>query len=147
MGPTVKAKPKTRAKARLAPPPRYVISKAAFARLEKICLALPEATGERMADHHAFKVKGKTFVWQLNDHHGDGRVAIVCKVAPGVATTLVTAVRGDGARYFIPPYLGPKGWVGMRLEGAVPWNDVAMLVNDSYRLIAPKRLVASLDER
>ena len=118
------------------------INKATFKRLEKICRALPETTLESTAGHHAFKVKGKTFVWQLNDHHGDGRVAIVCKVAPGVAPTLVD---GDGDRYFDPPYLGPKGWVGMRLEGTVPWSDVAMLVEDSYRLIAPKRLVASLD--
>jgi hypothetical protein len=107
-------------------------------RLTKICLALPEAIRECTGQHARFAVAKKTFAYFLNDHHGDGIVSIVCKVMPGDNTALATA---NPARFYIPSYIGPKGWVALRLDvGSVDWAEVTELVTDSYRRIAPKKL-------
>ena len=120
-------------------------------RLQTICLALPEATehtdGTPVLDHHArlaavFRVHRRSFAWFLDNHHGDGVVALVAKTAPGRASHLIKA---DGDRYYLPPYLRRSGWVGLRLDvGEVDWREVADLVEDSYRLVAPRRLLARL---
>ncbi len=112
----------------------------ALERVRAICLALPEAT-ERPGSMPGFLVRGKTFVWFADNHHGDGRVALHCKAAPGDQDILVTA---DPTRFFIPPYLGHHGWIGVRLDRDPDWAEVADLVAGSYRLIAPKRLAARL---
>lgn len=108
-----------------------------------ICLAYPEATEELFGGHGqpTFRVRGRIFAMFVDNHHGDGRLAIWCKAAPGGQDVLVAA---NPERYFVPPYVGPRGWVGMRLEGTVDWDEVRALVDESYRLIAPKRLVARL---
>jgi predicted DNA-binding protein (MmcQ/YjbR family) len=109
-------------------------------RLSGICLALPEATREYTGQHAIFRVRKKTFAYFLNDHHGDGIVAVNCKVAPGDNTALTAA---QPARFYIPAYVGPKGWVGLRLDiGEVDWEEVTELVSDSYRRVAPKTLAA-----
>ncbi len=110
-------------------------------RLRTLCLALPEAT-ETAEGRPAFRVRQKTFAMYMENHHGDGRVALWCKAAPGVQESLV---QSDPERYFVPPYVGPQGWIGIRLEGAVDWDTVAGLVVEGYRLQAPKRLVSLLD--
>jgi predicted DNA-binding protein (MmcQ/YjbR family) len=111
-------------------------------RLRAICLALPEA-GERPSGRHAaFLVRGRTFAYFLNDHHGDGRLALHCKIPPEGRDLLLGS---DPARFFVPPYLGHRGWVGVYLDVPTDWEEVADLVADSYRLIAPKRLAALLD--
>lgn len=113
------------------------------ARLIAICGQLPEAT-VRGGQHVAFLVRGKTFAYHLNDHHGDGRVALTCKVAPGENDLLA---RLDPMRFYIPPYVGPKGWIALRLDSEeVDWGEVADLVTTSYRLIAPRRLAARVDQ-
>ena len=110
-------------------------------RLRAICLALPEAS-ERPGHHVAFQVQEKTFVWFTDNHHNDGRIAVTFKVAPGAQDVLVGS---DGERFFVPPYVGARGWVGLRLDlRPVDWEEVADLLTDSYRLIAPKRLAAAL---
>ena len=109
-------------------------------RLTKICLALPEASREVRGDHANFKVRKKPFVYFLNNHHGDGIVAVSFKVPSGENVKL-TAL--DAERFYLPAYIGPRGWVGLRLDvGKIDWNEVAEFVGDSYRLIAPKRLTA-----
>ena len=109
-------------------------------RLTKICLALPEATRECLGSHAGFRVRKKTFAYFLNDHHGDGIVSVACKALPGENTALVAA---QPDRFYLPAYIGPKGWVALRLDiGKVDWQEVAELVAASYRQIAPKRLVA-----
>ncbi len=109
-------------------------------RLTTICRALPEATRRYTGQHAAFQVRDRTFAYYLNDHHGDGIVALSCKVESGLNGALVSA---DAARFYVPAYLGPKDWVALRLDGRdIDWDEVADLVADSYRLIAPKRLVA-----
>jgi hypothetical protein len=109
-----------------------------LARLTAIALALPEATRKNTGEHAAFQIRSKTFAYFLSDHHGDGIVSVCCKTALGENVEMIGA---DPARFYLPAYIGPKGWVGLRLDaGEIDWDEVAGLVVDSYRLIAPKRL-------
>jgi hypothetical protein len=112
------------------------------ARLVAICRALPGVTA-RGDQHVTFQVRGRTFAYYLEDHHGDGRVALCCKAAPGEQQALVAA---DPVRFYRPAYLGARGWVAVRLDlGGVDWDEVAELALDAYRLTAPKRLLALVD--
>jgi predicted DNA-binding protein (MmcQ/YjbR family) len=114
-------------------------------RLTKICLALPEASRVLSGDHAGFTVRKKTFGYFLNNHHGDGIVAVTFKAAPGDNAKLVAL---DPTRFYLPAYVGPRGWVGLRLDvGSVDWDEVADFVGDSYRLVAPKRLIAIINQR
>jgi predicted DNA-binding protein (MmcQ/YjbR family) len=123
-------------------------ARARWRRLRTICLALPGATehadGTPVLDHHArlavvFRVRHRSFAWFLDNHHGDGLVAVACKAVPGRASQLIEA---EAVRYYLPPYLRRSGWVGLRLDvGRVDWNEVAELVEDSYRLVAPSRVL------
>jgi hypothetical protein len=109
-------------------------------RLTKICLALPEATRERLGQHAAFRIRKKTFAYFLNDHHGDGMVAVTCKVLPGDNEVLAAS---DPVRFYIPAYVGSRGWVALRLDlGEIDWEEVSELVSGSYRMIAPQGLAA-----
>lgn len=111
-------------------------------RLSKICESLPEVVREVHGSHAQFTVRKKTFAYFLDDHHGDGIVAVTCKVALGDNTALVAA---QPERFYLPAYIGPKGWVALRLDrGEIDWNEVSELVFDSYRRVAPKRLAASV---
>ncbi|MDJ0785337.1 MAG: MmcQ/YjbR family DNA-binding protein [Myxococcota bacterium] len=112
-------------------------------RVREIIAAWPE-TDERIS-HGAPTFWGgkKTFATFHANHHGDGRIAVWCKAGPGMQEGLIDA---DPERFFRPPYLGPSGWVGIRLEGAVDWGVVAGLLEEGYRLVAPKRALAQLDE-
>lgn len=80
----------------------------------------------------------------LDNHHGDGRVAIWCAAAPGAQADQVET---DAERFFVPPYVGHRGWLGVRLDVDVDWDEIAAIVEDAYRLTAPKSLLAQLDER
>jgi hypothetical protein len=114
--------------------------KDALERVREICMAFPE-TEERLS-HGAptfFAGGKKTFVMFLDDHHGDGRLAIWCSAPPGVQATLVDEEPG---RFFVPPYVGTRGWVGVRLDVDVDWNEVAGIVEDGFREVAAKRLIA-----
>jgi predicted DNA-binding protein (MmcQ/YjbR family) len=109
-----------------------------LARLMKICLALPEARQEPASRHATFLVRKAVFAYYLNDHHGDGIVSVCCKVLPGDNEALIAA---QPAKFYMPAYIGPRGWVGLRLDvSGLDWNEVAELVVGSYQLIAPKRL-------
>jgi hypothetical protein len=115
-------------------PPRQHVS--------DIVAELPEATctGDR---HLSLAVRKKAFGYFLDDHHGDGIVGVALKAAAGEQDALV---RSDPRRYYVPAYLGSKGWVGVRLDvGEVDWTEVRELITDAYRLQAPRRLVAQLD--
>ncbi|HUE00271.1 MAG TPA: MmcQ/YjbR family DNA-binding protein [Bryobacteraceae bacterium] len=109
-------------------------------RLTKICLALPEATRCCQGRHAGFMVGKKTFCWFLDDHHGDGIVAVSCKVLPGDNHALSAA---QPARFYLPAYMAHNGWVALRLDVGDPdWEEVSELVACSYQLMAPKRLAA-----
>jgi len=109
-------------------------------RLTKICLAFPQATRKIHSSHAAFLVGKRTFAYFLNDHHGDGIVAVTCKALP-VDNAALVAAQPD--RFYLPAYIGPRGWVALRLDvGKVDWDEVRELVLGGYRLVAPKRLAA-----
>ena len=108
-------------------------------RLVGICTGLPEVTVDGH-EHLRFVVRGRTFGYYLDDHHGDGRVAVCCKAPPGDQGLLIAT---DPERFYRPAYLGRYGWISLRLDlTSVDWNEVAELVVDSYRLVAPKPLAA-----
>jgi predicted DNA-binding protein (MmcQ/YjbR family) len=112
-------------------------------RLTNICLALPEATRWYNGQHADFVVRKKTFAYFLNDHHGDGIVAINCKMLPGDNKELAAA---QPSRFYLPDYLASRGWAGLRLDvGKIDWEEVAELVRGSYQLIAPKGLSALVE--
>jgi phosphoribosylglycinamide formyltransferase-1 len=113
-----------------------------LSRLKQICLGLPEATCEPMGDHAAFSVRDKRFAYYLDNHHGDGIISVCFKTVPGENEVLLAS---DAARFYRPAYIGPRGWVGLRLDvGRIDWLEVADFVTDSYRLTAPKRLAAQI---
>lgn len=116
--------------------------KGALSRLREICLALPEATEKLAWESPTFRVHDKIFAMYQDNHHNDGELAMWCKLPAGAQEVLIGA---NPARFFKPPYVGQKGWVGVRLnEGVVDWNEAESLLEESYRLIAPKRLAAQL---
>lgn len=108
-------------------------------RLRAICLGLPETTEKEAWGDPTFRVRDKIFAMEKR---GDGRVSVWCKAPPGSQEVLIEA---DPERFFAPPYVGPKGWVGMRLDRDPDWAEVAVLVRRSYGLVAPKRLAALVD--
>lgn len=113
-------------------------------RLRKSCLAFPEASEVNFGGHEnspTFRVRDKIFAMYQDDHHGDGKVAVWCKAPPGAQEVMVGA---DPDRFFKPPYVGSKGWIGVRLDRPVDWEQLADLVEESYRMTAPKRLLKEL---
>jgi hypothetical protein len=106
-----------------------------------VCLWLPEA--EEFLSHGApnFRVRGKTFATYAINHHGDGRVALWLNAADGAQEL---EVRADPENFFIPPYVGPRGWLGVRLDRSIPWKRVAELVREAYGNVAPPALQARL---
>jgi hypothetical protein len=116
----------------------------ALERVRAACLALPEVTERPSHGAPTFFVRGKkTFVMFHDDHHGDGRLAIWCAAPPGVQGEVVAE---DPDRFFVPPYVGHRGWLGLRLDVAPDWDEVAGVVTEAYRQVAPKTLAAQLDD-
>jgi hypothetical protein len=112
-------------------------------RLRGICLALPETT-ERLSHGEPtwFVRDKKVFVTYANRHH-DERVGFWCAAPAGEQAALVAAAP---ARYFRPPYVGARGWLGVRLDvDPLDWAEIAEIVREAYRQVAPKRLLAVLD--
>jgi hypothetical protein len=108
-------------------------------RLRELCLGLPETSERPSHGAPTFFVRGKkAFVMVLTDHHGDGRFAIWCAAPAGLQAMLVGA---DPERFFVPPYVGHRGWLGVRLDRGLDWGELAGIVEDAYATIAPARLV------
>ena len=106
-----------------------------------VCLWLPEA--EEYLSHGSpnFRVRGKTFATYVINHHGDGRVALWINAAPGAQELYVGA---DPRRFFVPPYVGPRGWLGIRLDKGLAWKRIAALVREAYEKVAPAELRTGL---
>jgi len=112
-------------------------------KLSEFCLKLPETERTLCGDHADFRVRGKVFAYFLNSHHGDGIVAVCCKTALGEN---VDRAARDSRRFYLPAYIGARGWVGMRLDlGNIDWYEVQNLISLSYELVAPKRLLKTLE--
>ncbi|GCE31544.1 phosphoribosylglycinamide formyltransferase [Dictyobacter alpinus] len=107
-------------------------------RLRAFCMALPEATEGGGVGNPTFRVRDKIFAMQ---HPVDGRMTVWCKAPAGAQQALVNS---DPTQFFVPPYVGGKGWIGLWFDIDIDWEMVNDLVKDSYRLIAPKRLAAQL---
>jgi hypothetical protein len=115
----------------------------ALAQVRRRCLALPEATERLSHGSPTFFVQGKkTFVMFLDDHHGDGRLAVWCAAPPGVQANLVEE---EPDRFFVPPYVGHRGWLGLRLDRDHDWQELGEVIVDAYRQVAPRNLLAQLD--
>ena len=110
-------------------------------RIRGLCLALPE-TSERLSHGSpTFFVRGKrAFLMVLMNHHGDGRFAFWCAAPEGVQQLLTEA---DPVKFFVPPYVGHRGWLGVRLDRGRDWNELAGLAEDAYAEVAPATLVAT----
>jgi phosphoribosylglycinamide formyltransferase-1 len=118
---------------------------ARLTRVTKIALALPETARCVHGSHAGFLVRKKTFADFLDNPHGDGIVAVTCKVMPGDNAALAAA---QPARFYLPSYVGPRGWVALRLDvGEIDWDEVRELLVCSYQLLAPKRLAESVAEK
>jgi len=112
-------------------------------RLRKLCLALQEAHEVEAWGAPTFRVKNKLFAMfsEAENHHGGGRNGVWLKAAPGNQQIMV---RHAPKKFFVPPYVGPSGWIGVYLEADSDWEEVRELVRDSYQLVAPKKLVKLL---
>ena len=109
-------------------------------RVVRILARLPEATAVARGTHLSLEVRKKRFGYFLDDHHGDGRIAINCKASPDVHDALQQCAANQ---LHIPKYLGSRGWIGMWLDGAgIDWSVVELTLREAYLLVAPKALAA-----
>ena len=115
-----------------------------IAALRRLCLALPEVTERLSHGEPTWFVRDKTSFVTTADHHHDDRLAFWCAAADGVQEDLVASAPD---RFFRPPYVGHRGWLGVRLDVPVDWDEIAALVDGAYRCVAPSRLIAELDGR
>ncbi len=113
-------------------------------RVRRIALALPEAHEVEAWGEPTFRVRNKLFAMfaSAGNHHGGGRNSVWCKAKKENQEWMV---RSAPDRYFVPPYVGPSGWVGVYLDGKTDWDELTRLLSDGYRSIAPKRLLAALE--
>jgi hypothetical protein len=126
--------------------PRKAASSTLIDRLRQLCLALPEAHEVEAWGEPTFRVRNKIFAMYAasDSHHGGGRPGVWVKSTHLIQDMLV---HEDPDRYFAPPYVGPKGWLGIRLDRRPNWKTVGELLRDGYLLTAPKRIAAKLDAR
>lgn len=119
-------------------PPRPLL------RLRRLCLALPEAHEVEAWGEPTFRVRNKLFAMYAtaNNHHGGGKAAVWCKAAPGNQALMVKAAP---SRFFVPPYVGPSGWIGVYLDTGTDWQELEELLRDAFRMTAPRRTLALLD--
>jgi hypothetical protein len=111
-------------------------------RVRATCMALPGVT-ERLSHGSPAFFAGKQFVMLWADGHHDHHFPhLWCAAPPGVQDELVTA---EPARFFVPPYVGARGWIGVRLDGDTDWDEVAAICREAFCQVAPRRLVALLD--
>jgi predicted DNA-binding protein (MmcQ/YjbR family) len=117
------------------------MAKDIHAAVRELCLSFPES--EEYSSHGSpnFRVRGKTFATYVVNHHGDGRVALWLNAPDGAQEHLV---RGGSKSFFVPPYVGPRGWVGMSLDQGLSWNRIAALVREAYEKVAPAALAARI---
>jgi phosphoribosylglycinamide formyltransferase-1 len=126
------------------PSKQLSLSQRRRARLVEICEALPEVTVEVAGDQHmAFRIRKRIFGYYLFDHHGDGKIAFCCKSNLSEQRRLV---KDDPESFFVPPYVGPKGWIAIRLDlDEVDWDTVSELSRRAYQDLAPRKLAALVE--
>ena len=132
---------KARRKPAAGPHAKPAWGNAPTARLRKICLALPDATEKIAWGEPTWRVGGKLFAQMDTHHHGADHIAVWLPMPLGAQEALVEANAGQ---FFVPPYVGHRGWVGVRIDRKPDWGVVAGLVEEAYRQIAPPRIAAKL---
>ena len=116
----------------------------ALREVREACVTLPEVTERLSHGAPTFFVRDKkSFAMFHDDHHGDGILGIWCAAPPGVQQELVET---EPERFFRPPYVGHRGWLGVRLDRSPDWAELRVIAADAYRQVAPKTLVARLDD-
>jgi hypothetical protein len=116
---------------------------AALSKLRQIALSFPEMSERLSHGAPTFFIRDKKVLANFSDdHHGDGMVALWCPAPPGAQAELVEQ---EPDRFFVPAYVGHRGWIGVRLDVDPDWDEVAGILDDAYRLVAPKTLVKLLD--
>ncbi len=112
-------------------------------RVRRICLAMPESSERETWGHPTFRIRDKIFsTYGRVDDEGRSVTTMTMKAADGEQESLLA----EGHPFFYPNYVGSKGWIGIVVDGDTDWTEIAELVEDSFRLIAPKRVSATLDE-
>jgi hypothetical protein len=111
-------------------------------RLRRLCLDLPEVTERLSHGEPTWFIRARRTFVTFADHHHDDRLAFWCAAPAGAQSLLVDA---GPDRFFVPPYVGGRGWLGVRLDVPVDWDEIGQLVLDAYRAIAPAGLIAQLD--
>jgi hypothetical protein len=111
-------------------------------KLRKLCLALPETTERLSHGEPTWFIRGKKTFANYANHHHDDRLAFWCAAPDGAQEVLVAQ---NPERFFRPPYVGHRGWLGVYLDVPADWDEIADLVTAAYRTVAPKRLLAELD--
>jgi hypothetical protein len=107
-----------------------------------LCLALPEVTERLSHGEPAWFVRGKKQFVMFADHHHDDRVAFWCAAPEGAQDVLIGA---EPKRYFKPPYVGVRGWLGVYLDVPQDWDELAVIVRDAYLTVAPRKLAALVE--
>ena len=113
-------------------------------RLRRICLALPGTTERLSHGEPTWFIRDKKTFVTYADHHHDERLAFWSAAPPSSQQSMVAAAP---ERFFVPPYVGHRGWLGVYLDVPVDWAEIAEIVEDAYRTVAPPRLVVELDAR
>jgi predicted DNA-binding protein (MmcQ/YjbR family) len=109
--------------------------------VREVCLWFPQATEVRSHGSPDFRVRGKTFATYVVNHHGDGRLALWLAAPPGAQSRYTEA---EPEHYFVPPYVGPRGWLGVHLNRGLDWHTIAQRVREAYQMVAPKKLADGL---
>jgi len=125
-------------------PKQLTQSKRRRERLIEVCRSLPEVTYGVMGDGHiAFRVRKKIFAYYLYDHHGDGIIAFCCKSSLSEQRRLI---RDDTESFFVPAYLGARGWIAIRLDlDDVDWETLNELARQAFQSTAPRKLAALVE--
>lgn len=112
-------------------------------KIRRICLSLPQSEERETWGHPTFRVRNKIFATcgAVEDPGGQEVHVMTMKAAPGEQESLLA----EGHPFFYPSYVGGKGWIGVHITAATSWDEIAELVEDSFRQIAPKRVIAELD--
>jgi hypothetical protein len=111
----------------------------ALERVRAVCLGLPEVSERLSHGAPTFFIRGKrSFAMVLTNHHGDGRFAIWCAAPEGMQRSLVEA---EPERFFVPPYVGVRGWLGVHLDRGTDWEEIAGILEDAFAEVAPPKLV------
>ncbi|HEU5216807.1 MAG TPA: MmcQ/YjbR family DNA-binding protein [Gaiellaceae bacterium] len=119
--------------------------KQALGIVRQICLAFPETSERPSHGAPTFFVGGKrSFATVWDNHHQDGRFALMCAAPAGMQSVLVEA---DPERFFVPPYVGHRGWIGFRLDRDLDRDEIAGLLEDAYAEVAPPKLVEAAEAR